>query len=177
MAGAGSVWIATTPLCPDGVGLSVTTPAPSRDASPEIRPAEQADLLAVYRIERSAFPQPWPFSAFEQYLGEPGFLVAVDGAVIGYVVADTIYKHGRRMGHIKDLAVQEDQRRDGVGGRLLTHAIGILDAEGASAVKLEVRESNEGAIELYREYGFEQRSAVPNYYSDDEHALVLVRDV
>ena len=127
----------------------MTTPAPSRDAGPEIRLAERADLLAVYRIEQSAFPQPWPFSAFEQYLGEPGFLVAVDGAVIGYVVADTIYKHGRRIGHIKDLAVHGDHRRDGVGARLLTQVIGVLDAEGA--------------IELYREYGFEQRSTVPNY--------------
>jgi len=164
-------------MCPHRVDADVTTPAPSRDAAPGIRPAERADLLAVYRIEQSSFPQPWPFSAFEQYLGEPGFLVATDGSVIGYVVADTVHKHGRRMGHIKDLAVHEEYRRGGVGSKLLKRAIGILDTEGADAVKLEVRESNESAIELYCEHGFEQRTTVPNYYSDGERALVLVREV
>jgi len=164
-------------MCPHSVGADVTTPAPSRDAGPEIRPAERADLLAVYRIEQSSFPQPWPFSAFEQYLGEPGFLVAADGSVIGYVVADTVHKHGRRMGHVKDLAIHEKHRRDGIGSKLLARAIGTLDSEGVGAVKLEVRESNEPAIDLYREHGFEQRTTVPNYYSDGERALVLVRDV
>lgn len=43
-----------------------------------IRPAERADLLAVHRIEREAFPQPWPFDAFDRFLDAPAFLVAVD---------------------------------------------------------------------------------------------------
>jgi len=161
-------------LC--GVAGIVTTTAPASESGPEIRAAERADLLAVYRIEQSAFPQPWPFSAFEQYLGEPGFLVADDDSVVGYVVADTIHKHGRRMGHIKDLAVHETCRRDGVGTTLLIRAIGILDAEGVGSVKLEVRESNDAAQELYQTHGFEHRNTVPNYYSDGETALVLVRE-
>jgi ribosomal-protein-alanine N-acetyltransferase len=96
--------------------------------------------------------------------------------MIGYVVADTIHKHGRRMGHVKDLAVHEEYRRDGVGTTLLTRAIGILDAEGVGSVKLEVRESNDAAQALYRTHGFEHRNTVPNYYSDGEAALVLVRE-
>lgn len=43
-----------------------------------MRPAERADLLAVHRIERAAFSTPWPFEAFERFVGEPGFLVAVE---------------------------------------------------------------------------------------------------
>jgi len=164
-------------MCLCGVAPAVTTHAPSNDSGPEIRVAERADLLAVYRIEQSAFPQPWPFSAFEQYLGEPGFLAAVDGSVVGYVVADSVHKHGRRLGHIKDLAVHEDHRRRGVGTELLTRAVGVLDADGVGAVKLEVRESNGAARDLYRAHGFEHRNTVPNYYSDGESALVLVREI
>jgi ribosomal-protein-alanine N-acetyltransferase len=160
-----------------GVCLPVTTPAPSSDAGAGIRVAERADLLAVYRIEQSAFPQPWPFSAFEQYLGAPGFLVAADDSVVGYVVADTVHSHGRRMGHIKDLAVHEDHRENGIGTELLTRGVGVLEGDGVGAVKLEVRESNEVARELYRSHGFEHRSTVSNYYSDGESALVLVQDI
>jgi len=155
----------------------VTTTAPGGDGDgPRIRQAERADLLAVHRIERSAFPQPWPFGAFEKYLGEPGFLVAADDRrIVGYVVADSVPNHGRPLGHIKDIAVREAERGRGIGSRLLRRGMGVLRSQGSSSVKLEVRESNDTARRLYREHGFEHRRTVPRYYSDGEDALVLVR--
>jgi ribosomal-protein-alanine N-acetyltransferase len=155
----------------------VTTASPSNDLGPQVRQAKREDLLAVYRIEQTAFPQPWPFSAFEQYLGEPGFLVAQDGTIVGYVVADIVTNHGRRLGHIKDLAVQEGNRREGIGTKLLSRALGVLGQEEVPAVKLEVRETNKQARKLYRTYGFEHRNTIHSYYSDGEDALVLVRPV
>ncbi len=155
----------------------MTTVAPDGDA-PRVRQAERADLLAVHRIEQAAFPQPWPFDAFERYLGEPGFLVATppaDERVVGYVVADSVPNHGRPLGHIKDIAVRESHRERGVGTTLLKRSIGVLRTAGASSVKLEVREGNDTARRLYREHGFEHRRTIPRYYSDGEHALVLVR--
>lgn len=146
------------------------------DEKPRIRRAERADLLAVHRIEQTAFPQPWPFGAFEQYLGERGFLVAEDDAVVGYVVADAVPTPGGPLGHIKDLAVRQDRRGEGVGSKLLERALSVLAARGAGSVKLEVRETNEPAKTLYRAYGFVHRRTVPGYYSDGEDALVFVRD-
>jgi ribosomal-protein-alanine N-acetyltransferase len=141
-----------------------------------VRQAERADLLAVHRIEQASFPQPWPFDAFEQYLDEPGFLVADAGGIVGYVVADSVPNHGRPLGHIKDIAVREQQRGQGIGSTLLERALGVLAARGVASVKLEVRESNTGARRLYREFDFVHRRTVPRYYSDGEDALVLVRD-
>jgi len=141
-----------------------------------VRQAERADLLAVHRIEQASFPQPWPFDAFEQYLDEPGFLVADAGGVVGYVVADSVPNHGRPLGHIKDIAVREQQRGQGIGSTLLERALGVLAARGVASVKLEVRESNAGARRLYRDFDFVHRRTVPRYYSDGEDALVLVRD-
>ncbi|WP_159904098.1 ribosomal protein S18-alanine N-acetyltransferase [Salinirussus salinus] len=155
----------------------MTTVAPDGDA-PRVRQAERADLLAVHRIEQAAFPQPWPFDAFERYLGEPGFLVATppaDERVVGYVVADSVPNHGRPLGHIKDIAVRESHRERGVGTTLLKRSMGVLRTAGASSVKLEVREGNDTARRLYREHGFEHRRTIPRYYSDGENALVLVR--
>jgi ribosomal-protein-alanine N-acetyltransferase len=161
-------------LCPEGPGVTTTVPAPSADC--RIRRAVRADLLTVYRIEQAAFPQPWPFGAFEQYVGQPGFLVAEGESVLGYVVADTITEYGRQMGHIKDLAVHESHRRRGVGRALLVRAIRVLDAEDVAAIKLEVREGNDAAIDLYRQHGFEHRTTIREYYSNGEDALVLVRE-
>ncbi|WP_227352788.1 ribosomal protein S18-alanine N-acetyltransferase [Haladaptatus salinisoli] len=152
----------------------MTTTA-SEAGSPTIRPAEDADLLAVFRIEKASFNQPWPFSAFERFVGEPTFLVAVDGGkVVGYVVADVIPNHGRGLGHVKDIAVHPARRGEGIGRTLLQRALSGLRAHGAHSVKLEVRASNEGAISLYRKFGFHYLRTVPRYYGDGEDAIVMV---
>jgi ribosomal-protein-alanine N-acetyltransferase len=145
-----------------------------------LRGATQADILSVYRIEKASFPQPWPLSAFESFLGQPGFIVAVAGQdrnPVGYVVADSVPNHGRAIGHIKDLAVAPDRRGAGIATRLLSRALAVLAREGVGWVKLEVREGNEPALALYREFGFELRRQIPRYYADGETALVMVRSV
>jgi ribosomal-protein-alanine N-acetyltransferase len=154
----------------------VTIRSTATETGPTIRPAERADLLAVYRIEQEAFAQPWPFEAFENYLGATGFMVAAGEGVLGYVVADTVPNHGRPLGHIKDIAVHADYRGRGVGTDLLRRGLATLETEQVRSVKLEVRASNEPARSLYEKFGFVHRRTVPRYYSDGEDALVLVRD-
>lgn len=141
------------------------------------REAVRADLLTVFRIEKASFPQPWPYRAFERYLGEPGFLVAEAGGVVGYVVADCMPNHGRPLGHVKDIAVAPDYRGRGVGAALLERAIETLRERRARSVKLEVRASNDSALGLYHRFGFVHRRTSPGYYADGENALVLVRDM
>jgi ribosomal-protein-alanine N-acetyltransferase len=150
------------------------TPPPSSGL--QVREAERSDLPAIHRIEQSAFPQPWPAAAFERYIGQPGFLVADDGGVVGYIVADIVEGHGRLVGHIKDLAVRSDHRREGVGSGLLSHALSVLEDHAATA-KLEVRTGNEGAIDLYRRHGFTYRRRLPSYYANGEDALVFVQSL
>ena len=170
-------------MCRRHIPAVVTTVDPDEPAGrpdPSIRGVERADLLEIHRIEQSVFPQPWPFSALENYLGEAGFLVAeteADGVpeVAGYVIADTVPNHGTPLGHVKDLAVRPDYRRAGVATALLRRALSVLTAAGAGSAKLEVRADNDGARRLYRRFGFEHRKTIPNYYSNGEDALVMVR--
>lgn len=177
-----------------------------------IRPAERADLLAIHRIERASFSSPWPFEAFERFVGEPGFLVAQDvsgdevglaendhpdvlhdpgpdpeevggtgsiddAGVVGFVIAEITPNHGRAFGHIKDLAVHPEYRRRGIASTLLERAIVTLAGEGATSVKLEVRESNEAARSLYESFGFSPMRRRGAYYEDGEDALVLAREL
>ena len=144
-----------------------------------VRQAERADLLAVLRIERACFDDPWPYDAFQRFLGEPGFLVAErsGGEVVGYAVADATPNFGRDIGHLKDLAVRPDARGSGIGRTLLRTTLARLRDRGVAVVKLEVRESNEVARSLYATEGFEPIRRVPRYYRDGEDALVLVVDL
>lgn len=157
-----------------------------------VRRASRADLLDVSRIERAVFAQPWTFSVFERFLGEPGFLVAVrdepggsdsdaSGSdsvdVVGYVIGDVTPNFGRDIGHVKDLAVRPDEQGAGIGRRLLRQALVSLLLQGATIAKLEVRPSNEPAVSLYRSEGFEPARRIPRYYADGEDAMVMVLDV
>jgi ribosomal-protein-alanine N-acetyltransferase len=160
----------------------VTTSPPHRTLV--VREATRADLLSVFRIERASFPQPWPYGAFEGFLGAPGFLVAEcqakdadedPGDIAGYIVADTVPNHGTPIGHVKDLAVRPDDRGRGIGRRLLERGLAVMDGRGAGRVKLEVREGNDRAIGLYRDFGFTQHHTVPGYYDDGTNALVMLR--
>ncbi len=139
-----------------------------------IRPAERADLLAIHRIEQAAFEQPWPYAAFERFLGEQGFLVATrNGGVLGFVVSDVTPNHGRDIGHVKDLAVHPDAQGYGIGRQLLQRALVGMYVDGAAITKLEVRANNEAAKSLYYSEGFSQIRRVPRYYQDGEAALIL----
>ena len=147
-------------------------------ADATVRPVERADLLAVVRIERACFADPWPYDAFERLLDEPAFLVAEhNGAVVGYVVADATPNHGRDIGHVKDLAVHPEARERGIGRTLLRSGLARLRAVGVAVVRLEVRESNAAARSLYADEGFDPIRRVSNYYRDGEDAIVLAVDL
>lgn len=150
------------------------TPVDTEDV--QIRQATREDLLAVSRLEKQVFDQPWSFSVFEEFLGEPAFLVAaIESELVGYVVADWMPNAGGHFGHIKDLAVHPDARRNGLGRLLLRQAVSRLLVEGVSRIKLEVRAGNAAAQRLYIQEGFEAVRQIPRYYSDGETALILVR--
>jgi len=141
----------------------------------EIRRAKRGDLLAISRLEKRVFDQPWAYTAFEGFVGEPAFLLAeVDDDLLGYVVADWVPNAGGNLGHIKDLAVAPEARRNGLGRLLFRHAVSRLLVEGVATIKLEVRASNTAAKRLYADEGFETVRHIPRYYSDGETALILV---
>lgn len=148
-----------------------------------IRQAVRADLLDVYRIEKLVFDQPWPLSAFERYVGRPGFLVRdrpqlspgiEHTSLAGYVVADALPNHARSLGHVKDIAVHPDAQGQGIGRSLLARTLDVLSAGGVHSVKLEVRPSNAAAVGLYETFGFEVLRTIPRYYPDGEDAFIMV---
>ncbi|UWG46880.1 Acetyltransferase (GNAT) family [Halanaeroarchaeum sp. HSR-CO] len=158
---------------------TVTTVSPADAIA--IRQAARADMLEILRVERAAFAHPWGTEAFEQFLGQPGFLVAeartdddlLDAEVVGHVVATGVRVNGQPMGHVKDLAVAPDREGEGIGSELLEGALSVLEEHGLFTVRLEVRESNERAIALYERHDFSPVRTYPGYYPDGEDALIL----
>ena len=146
-----------------------------------VRPATPADLDRIAEIEQASFADPWTFEALKTALGlsHVRFLVAEQGGgagsrLVGYVVALVMGDEGE----IADIAVDPSARRAGVGRLLLARVEEELARCGVRALYLEVRESNLGALGLYRDRGFEAVGRRRAYYRHPvEDALVLKREI
>lgn len=141
-----------------------------------LRIADEDDVAEVVRIERESFSDPWSAADFVSLMSMPHaiFLVAVDasGTVAGYVMAMVVADESE----ILNIAVDPARRGGAIGGMLLDAALTAGESQGVVSTFLEVRESNEPAIRLYRSRGFEEISRRKKYYrSPAEDALVLRR--
>ena len=142
-----------------------------------MRAAMMADLAAIEAIERQAFSDPWSRASFASVVGQPlvHFAVAdLGGRVAGYVVAWFIGGDGE----IGNIAVAEPFRGQGIGVRLLEHALGAARERGVQVVYLEVRESNAAAQRMYHHRGFIRVGRRRRYYRrPEEDALILRLDL
>lgn len=141
-----------------------------------IRPLGYADLPQVVGIERRAFPTPWSLAMFVLELSKASgvCLGAVrDGRLVGYVVCsryDTVW-------HLMNVAVDPRHRRLGVAHALLSELFRRADAPHEQYT-LEVRVSNQPAIDLYERFGFLGAGRRRGYYRDNrEDALIMWRTV
>jgi ribosomal-protein-alanine N-acetyltransferase len=95
------------------------------------------------------------------------------GRLVGYLIADMFVD----VWHIMNLAVSASQRRNHIASDLLEHYFEITDDDPHRGHTLEVRVSNEPAIELYRSYGFVATGVRRGYYSDNrEDALIMWKE-
>lgn len=135
------------------------------------------------RINRICLPENYsPYFFLEIHEKLPlGFLVVEeDGKPVGYIMCriELGGSHFKRFGlakkgHVVSLAVLPEHRRRGIATALMKEATLNLRKEGAGECFLEVRVSNEPALELYRSLGFTEVSRLRSYYLDGEDAYVL----
>lgn len=119
-----------------------------------LRPARAEDIPALERLDHTAFPPPWWFSAatLERLRREATcFLVAErDGCLIGYGEA----RSADPGAHISRLAVAPPFQRQGVGRLLLKTILSRLWEQGVKQVTLNTQEENTAARHLYERFGF-----------------------
>ena len=141
-----------------------------------VRPLELGDLGAIEVIEQRAYPTPWSRSMFASELAKPTSvcLGAFEGAdLVGYVINSRYVDAW----HVMNVAVDPEHRRRGIATQLLERLFELTAGDERRGYTLEVRLSNEPAIKLYEELGFESRGIRRGYYTDNrEDALIMWRD-
>lgn len=150
----------------------------------KIRPIHLDDLISVIEIEQSSFPSPWDQSVFFQLALSSGrFLIDDDsivimnvigkkGSVIGYVAWEEYGEDNH--GHILNLAVHTDYRRQGIGQKLLDHALTTMKSSKIETCELEVRNSNHWARHLYENAGMMAVDRRVGYYESEDAIIYAI---
>ncbi|MDR3295026.1 MAG: ribosomal protein S18-alanine N-acetyltransferase [Clostridiales Family XIII bacterium] len=141
-----------------------------------VREAEPGDARAMAELDKRCFSVPWNLEDFIYEITENDlalYLVLTEGGrVIGYAGLWVVLREG----HITNLAVHPDCRRQGFGARLLDALIQWAADLGAEDFTLEVRESNRAAVRMYERFGFREEGRRKNYYANPvEDAVIMWR--
>lgn len=131
------------------------------------------DAVEVAALERIIFTMPWSENGFLTSLQSPDtlYLIArVGGRIAGYCGFLQSFDEA----DITNVAVAPDFRGRGIGTRMLRELMARGRERGVSRYTLEVRQSNEAAIRLYRKLGFSSVGIRKNFYEKPrEHALIM----
>ena len=105
-----------------------------------------------------------------------------DTVVLGAMDNDTvagfcIMQYGDLEAHLSLLAVAPEYRLQGIGARMVRWQEKSALVAGICQVRLEVRETNIGAIRFYSGLGYHRQRIIKDYYSGLENAVRLARDL
>ena len=104
-----------------------------------------------------------------RHTGNKGF-----GGILGFIVVEV----GRRgMGHVISIDVLPENRRVGVGSKLLYEAEERLRAARCHTVILETAVDNASALAFYKRHGYSVAKIVPRYYSNGVDAFLMDKNL
>jgi len=143
----------------------------------DIRPGTEADLPAVYALNRLLLPEAWSEKSMLQALRSGHELLVADAG--GHIVAYLLSHDAPDEVHLLQIAVHPDHQRQGLATRL-GHRL-FADKVGRASVYLEVRATNTPAQQLYAALGFHTVGRRKTYYpplpgqSRREDAILMTR--
>lgn len=142
---------------------------------------EIADCAEIAAVHEEDFKRPWSETEFAELISQDnvfGFVAREVGTRRpgGFVLARLTAGEAE----ILTIAVRRVDRRAGLGRDLMEAVLRYLHAARAETLFLEVDETNQPAIALYRRCGFAEIARRKGYYGDAKtgrtDALVMRRD-
>lgn len=142
--------------------------------SVRVVPMRRRHLRGVMAIEEATNHRPWSLGLFMGELRMPTsrcYVVALDDhQVVGF--CGLMVTSGE--GHITNIAVHPDRRRESIGAQLMLVTMRRAIELDLIGVTLEVRMTNTAAQDLYRRFGFAPGGVRRNYYAElGEDALIM----
>ncbi len=148
-----------------------------------VRPCTPEDIPSVISVNMLTLPEHYSDYFYYEILKDfpSTFLIAEQNrAVAGYIMCRMEYglsmtkRFGlAKKGHVISVAVLKEHRGKGVGTKLIQESLGEIRKQSGKECYLEVRITNQGAIDLYKRIGFKVTSTLHGYYKDGESAYTM----
>lgn len=137
----------------------------------DIRPARASDIDALAVVENAEFSTDRiSRKSFARLIRSPSATVFATGKpAIGYCVV--LFRRGSGVARLYSIAVSRGDAGRGAGRALLNAAEEEAVLRGSNAVRLEVREDNHRARDLYERSGYTRFARIVGYYADGSPAL------
>ncbi len=140
----------------------------------EIVQMQDCHIEQIAQLEKVCFSDPWSISSIRYELTNPlsYWFVALEGeTVAGYIGSQAVLDEADMM----NVAVAPSFRRQGVGCRLIHRLMDELCNQNVKSLTLEVRQSNEPAIQLYEKLGFRVSGRRIHYYRNPKEDALIMR--
>ena len=138
-----------------------------------IKRIKEEDLEIIAAFEKEIFPDPWGMIGLKESLYQNHTVLLgawEEEKLVGYV----IFYFAADEGEIARIAVEPSMRRKGVASHLLLELENICEEKKIVKMLLDVRETNETAIEFYKSHGFTEDGIRKNFYTKPEEDAVLM---
>ena len=141
------------------------------------RLANENDIASLYEIEKNYFSSPWTKEQFLYEIKENEFskiIVAIDEEkIVGFLVYWILFDNAQ----ICNICVVDEYRNKGIASKLFDLAEEDFKKNECFNITLEVRVSNNPAINLYLKRGFRKIGIRRSYYQDGEDAYYMMKGV
>ena len=134
---------------------------------------QASDLKQVLQIQTVCNLGRWRKTDFEKEMLNSSAILKIaaqNEKIVGFVSARLITP----LIEILNIGVSPEVRREGIGKILLQDVLEQSEQRGASESWLEVRASNQSALNFYHSHGYQIVGRRPNYYSDPNEDAVLM---
>lgn len=133
----------------------------------DFAPMTLDDIDEVSALEDSVFPHPWTRANFMDSISS-GYDAWVVRDPLGDLAGYFLLLYAVDEAHLLDVAVASERQGEGLGRWLLDKASLRAREHGMRSILLEVRPTNERALQVYRQYGYIEIGRRKGYYPAHE---------
>jgi ribosomal-protein-alanine N-acetyltransferase len=131
------------------------------------------DLEEIVNIEKDLYKTPWNEKQYKYELEENEFsyvfILEHNDIIVGYYGFWVMFDEC----DITKVSIRKEFQGMKLSNILMEDCFNRVKALGCKKINLEVRTTNERAINLYKKHGFEDVIIRKNYYGKNEDALIL----
>jgi ribosomal-protein-alanine acetyltransferase len=133
--------------------------------------------IQISDLEKESFEDAWSMAIIKENLKNEKYIYVIareNDKIIGFVTVLLIAPEAE----ILRIAVSIKSRRCKIAKMLMEKLLEELKLHKISEIILEVRKSNEPAIELYKKYDFKETGIRKDYYKEPlEDAIIMVKNM